>query len=354
VNRKQLLAAGVSTVLVIALAEFLLGGPLRPTLHTQRDDAWQTATRDLHTALYQADADLIYRPRPGASLPMDFGEATFNEQGLREPHPILPVPTETRVLVVGDSLVWGAMLAQKDALPAALDDALGPGHEVVNLGVTGYDTRQELAWYQEVGPPLHPDIVVLVYCLNDMLIHSGPFQVYADPTQRARAEREQDWLTATAPVRNETVNEAWWDERGGDGSQVLAALRHVMRWHRLYSLPGGYVDDYLLAARDPERVRRAEADLVSFAESVRADGARPVLVISPALYWWHRYQWDEVHSRIGETGRYAGFQVIDPLEAWRDADPSEFRFTGDNLHYTAHGTRQLAAIIAESLSKPTP
>jgi hypothetical protein len=57
-----------------------------------------------------------------------------------------------------------------------LEQALGPGVEVVNAGVSGWGTDQEFLYLCRAGFALHPDVVVLGFCmlndvLNDMLPH---------------------------------------------------------------------------------------------------------------------------------------------------------------------------------------
>ena len=351
---RRIAASLVGAILALGAAELLLGGPLRPELQAERDAGWQQALHRMHAEIYRADPELVYVPRPGASVDMDYGPAAFNFQGLRKAGPVGPKGEAKRVILLGDSLVWGELLAPEEALPAALEQELGPGFEALNLGVSGYDTVQELGWYQRAGRPLAPDVVVLVYCLNDMLIQSGPYGIHADAQGLRAQEEEQAWLEARAPLRNETVNRLWWAARGGDGSQVVAALQHAWRWHRLFSLPGGYVDDYLLAAREPSRVERSTRALAALGQAIHSDGARPILVLSPALYWWHHYQWGEIHALIRGAGEAAGFEILDPLARWAGEEPAPFRFPGDNLHYTAWGTRRLARLIAEALEGSSP
>lgn len=345
-RRGRVLLAAAATLLGLALAEALLAGPLRPHLHDARDAGWRSRTRTLHTTLYQPDPELVYVPRPGATVDMDYGVARFDARGLRGGG-VGPRDARARVVVVGDSLVWGSLLAEPDTLPVRLGEALGPDHEVLNLGVSGYDTTQERGWYRRAGTPLGADVVLVVYCLNDALVQSGPWEIHGDAAALGRLAEERAWLEATAPVRNETVQRLWWAERGGDGPQLAAAARHLARWHRLFTLPGGYVDDYLLAAADPVRTARTDRALRGLAADIQADGAVPVLLISPALYWWHRYPFGALHAHVRAVGEDAGFHVLDPLETWRGTDPTPFRFLGDNLHYTPEGTRRLAAFIRQ-------
>ncbi|MCB9795263.1 MAG: hypothetical protein H6741_21380 [Alphaproteobacteria bacterium] len=348
--RRRSLAVGLGAVAALALAEFLLGGPLRPELTQDRGPAWQATTREMHAALHQADPELVYVPRPGAAVQMDYGLAAFNQQGLREPGEVALQPDRPRVLVLGDSLVWGELLAPEATLPAQLDTALGPEVEVLNLGVTGYDTVQEAGWYRRRGRALQPDLVLLVFCLNDLLAMSGPLHVYGSEADLARHAQERAWLEAQAPLRNESVSRLWFEERSGGGSQLAAALRHAWRWHRLFTLPGGYVDELLLSARDPARVARMQGAMQQLGADLEADGAQGVLLISPALYWWHDYKWGALHQLAREAGEQAGFVVLDPIEAWRGGDPEPLRFPGDNLHYTPEGIERLRAFTAPHLA----
>ena len=332
------------------MAEWLLSGPLRPPLAHERGAPWKAELDAMHAALHQADPELVYAPRAGASVEMPYGTAAFDARGLRPTvSPVRPTGRARTVGLLGDSLVWGELLGPHQTLPAYLQNALGPDHRVLNAGVTGFDTTQEAAWYRRAVRPLHPEVVVVVFCLNDLLVQSGPFQQHATAPQRQRQRAEQAWLDARAPVRNETVSAQWLRERRAGGSQVLAAARHVWRWHRLYSLPGGYTDDYLLSLERPGAIGRLQAALDALGDDLRTDSAEAALVISPGLYGWHRYPWGPVHAAVTAAGQAAGFTVLDPIDDWRGLDPERFRFAGDNLHYTNEGAQHLATWLAPRL-----
>ena len=350
------LLALLSTAGALAGAELGLRA-LRPEVVSVRDMDWQVRTRAMHARLHQPDAALVYVPRPGTQVAQDYGPAAYNDAGLRAagPTPTARAPeTRERIAVLGDSLVWGDLLALEDTLPARLAAHLGDGTEVLNFGVTGYDTVQERGWYQRRVRDFRPDVVVVVYCLNDMQIASNPYALYADGTARAALLAERQWLEAVAPIRNETVSRAWLQARRGGGLQIWAAVQHAWRWNRLFTLPGGYIDEYLLAARSPERSGRTLAALRALGQDIRADGAEARLVISPGLYWWHRYPWRELHAAVRAAAEAGGFAVLDPLAAWQQQgiQPEVLRFAGDNVHYTPEGAEILAATVAAWLSAP--
>jgi hypothetical protein len=97
----------------------------------------------------------------------DRGEITINSLGLRGPEVGPKQEGVRRVLVFGDSFVFGIGVDEPHLLTTQLAHMLGPSAEVVNLGVSGYSTDQELILFQELGPPLEPDLVILVACDND-------------------------------------------------------------------------------------------------------------------------------------------------------------------------------------------
>jgi lysophospholipase L1-like esterase len=112
-----------------------------------------------------------YLLRPAAELAW-FGEPiSVNARGLRGPEvePMAAAGTE-RVLVLGDSVVFGWRVADEAAFPAQLQQILSRAArpwEVLNAGVPGYDTSAAAAFLQHVGLELRPDVVVLGVSLND-------------------------------------------------------------------------------------------------------------------------------------------------------------------------------------------
>ena len=99
-----------------------------------------------------------------------------NALGLRGAEVESKEPNEIRVLALGDSLVYGQGVAEQDTLPVQLELALN-GEEpvtdskrfsVINAGVRGYSTGQELDLLSELRDKTQPDIVVLFWYWNDL------------------------------------------------------------------------------------------------------------------------------------------------------------------------------------------
>ena len=81
-------------------------------------------------------------------------------------------PNTFRILVLGDSVTFGHGAVFETTYPYLLEQHLKAWRpkvnwEVWNLGVPGYNTAQELAYLDEVGPRYQPDLVIVGFFPND-------------------------------------------------------------------------------------------------------------------------------------------------------------------------------------------
>lgn len=80
---------------------------------------------------------------------------------------------EEAVIVLGDSYAFGYGVGYQQTFPSVLQEDLRKEYprknvKVVNLGIPGYNTAQELSTLQELGQQLRPRAVLLAYHLNDL------------------------------------------------------------------------------------------------------------------------------------------------------------------------------------------
>ncbi len=348
---RKLALACAATLVSLSLAECVFRAYVARE-SKRSDESWRDELRKMNATLYRRSGDpmLVYEPAPNSSMPMPYGPAAFDSQSMRDDHDhaLAPEPGRTRVALVGDSIVWGEELELSKTLPKALERALGASQwEVLGFGVTGYDTVQEEAWYRRAVRPFHPAIVVVVYCLNDAFIASGPFNQWATP-EELRAKADQDALVEQlAPVREETIEDRSRREEEHAVSRLFARARTVWRVGR-YEQDPAYTDEYVLLYGQKKNFDRMSGALARLAGDILGDGAAAHLVISPILRSWDHYHWSGIHDRVAEDARTAGFVVHDPLAALRTSyREREVRI--DSVHYNAHGTDALAAFVAREL-----
>jgi Lysophospholipase L1 and related esterases len=91
----------------------------------------------------------------------------INENGLRDRQHSYERQNDTeRILVLGDSFAWGYGVEESERFSQLLEKSLDV--EVINAGVSGYSTDQELLWYRTEGIKYETDLVILVLAGNDV------------------------------------------------------------------------------------------------------------------------------------------------------------------------------------------
>ena len=103
-----------------------------------------------------------------------------NERGFRgtRPSPVARTSGVTRIVAMGDSVMWGTGVNEENSIVGFLEKQLNHelAYEVINAGVVGYSTYQELLYLEKYVLPLRPDIVLVNYCDNDLLPTEDPFK----------------------------------------------------------------------------------------------------------------------------------------------------------------------------------
>jgi lysophospholipase L1-like esterase len=118
--------------------------------------------RDFHSDLYQADPEMLWRMRPGASL----GGMRVNRLGLLGDEPRERPPDGGRWLFLTSS---GAVYGPRP-YPHLLGDVLRAGGvdvEILNGGMHGATSAQGLVLARRLLPALRPTVVFISYLWND-------------------------------------------------------------------------------------------------------------------------------------------------------------------------------------------
>jgi lysophospholipase L1-like esterase len=96
-------------------------------------------------------------------------DVQYNPEGWRGPAQKLSKPPNVfRIVILGDSFVDGYTIPVQDRFSEVLEANLRPQFEVINLGVAGYSTDQELLLLDQEGWKYEPDLVVLAFYYNDV------------------------------------------------------------------------------------------------------------------------------------------------------------------------------------------
>ena len=158
INLSLLLFSTLIALFVSEIALRLLGfTPLY--VSPERDQFWKY------------DSLLGWAHQPGQEgifeTPQFRSAVRINEKGLRDrSHTYERQGDNDRILVLGDSFAWGYGVEESERFSQQLEESLGA--EVINAGVSGYSTDQELLWYQNEGINYEVDLVLVVLAGNDV------------------------------------------------------------------------------------------------------------------------------------------------------------------------------------------
>jgi hypothetical protein len=126
------------------------------------------------TGLSRQDRFGLALHAPGITryLPQYGTTVTFNSAGMRDrEHPLEKPPGVFRVLLLGDSFMEALQVPFEKSFPSLLEQQLehatGKRVEVVNAGVSGWGTDDELRYLTSYGLAYRPDLVVVVMTLHN-------------------------------------------------------------------------------------------------------------------------------------------------------------------------------------------
>ena len=170
---KLLLALGSAVLAVVGLEVGLrLIGPIGPEF------VLDVETSEMPPELFHPDPESGFRPMPdveGVYTTVEFSNVVrTNHYGLRGDQ-ITPRPRGgRRVLAIGDSFTFGAQVKEEETFAARLGplltERLGKSVEVLNGGVDGTGTYDQLAILKQLKVPLEADTALMAYYLgNDPL-----------------------------------------------------------------------------------------------------------------------------------------------------------------------------------------
>ncbi len=262
------------------------------------------------------------------------GRSHINPQGIRDDEPVGPKkPGEKRLLILGDSVTFGAEVPTDQAYPARLRSALSAQHvalnwRILNGGVTGYDPAQEAEWLEFFGCALAPDALAIGFCRND-----------GCPSAR--------------------LNGLWRvDSKWSIGNWILEHSIIAYKLHRGFWRWRAHVaknSGETLPGQTPDASQLAGWPLIEqnyrkIAGVAKAHGWPVVVFIFPTLPYLQGTAPDDFTPRLQNLCRELGWTVIDLSPAF-EPKPAPLFLPDDPVHPTAEGYRRAAEFIATELRK---
>lgn len=235
---------------------------------------------------------------PGTDTLLFGHEAHFNSLGVRDREPALPKPPgRFRILLLGDSMVFGQGVAEHDMVGEVLRaELVRPDVDVVSAGIPGWNTLSEEQFLAKTQPVIEPDLVALLYVEND----NEPI----DPLQRTRQAPQGfgDRLYRTLLLSSRAFEWAAYAYRSRIAGADPAAARQMARWSGLVAAQGqpfAPQDSGWIASRDAMK---------RMASALEKRGARLVVFLFDLGTLAHDAQ---IRARLREFERDSGVAVFE-------------------------------------------
>jgi len=118
------------------------------------------------------DRELPFLHRPNREGIFYGVDIRTNSLGMRDPQRTVAKPAGCRrILLLGDSYTLGWGVPAEATFSRQLERMLAKGNsatQVINMGVGNYNSAMEVASFRQQGLALAPDLVVLMYYINDL------------------------------------------------------------------------------------------------------------------------------------------------------------------------------------------
>lgn len=224
-------------------------------------------------------------------------------------------PADTyRVVAVGDSFTYGTALNLDDTYSKKLERIFnlrntGPRAEVLNFGIPGFSTSQEIYLVQR-AVKLQPDLVILQITLNDPELE--PFRV------------THPGFNVNGQVQLESPIYKWWKSLAYVRTRLANSLSH-----RLYE------QYYFDLFNNPKSWGNFTQAVSSIKDTVSNHRARLVVVIFPLFSHPldRRYPFRALHEKIGKMLSEQQIPYLDLLKAYHDMSETRLQISpGKDSH----------------------
>ncbi len=296
----------------------------------------------------------------------------INSQGFRDYDRYSQEKPEgvNRLLILGDSIVFGHGVPMRDTFAKKLEDKFNRDevgeYEVINTGVPGYNTFQEMVFFREIGLKYSPDVLVLAFCLNDPLAPIGNDnpQPSSSNTPTQAVDGQQVLQEGTSAAKEEEGMPTTQLETPGsipipynlkvflDKHSELYKFVHK-RYHILLQQLGIRPPIFSLLYTDPNGVgwRITKESLKTIADLSHARDIKIVLMIFPVLFRLNdKYPFSQSHDLIRSEAQKYGFHIIDMLDIYRQYETESLTLgNGDGIHPNTFGHEVAAEALYQSL-----
>lgn len=336
---------------------------------------------------YQRDDKLGWVPRKnirGVHNKKGSFSTTFqtNSRGLRDKEYKLNKPDgDKRIVVLGDSFTWGYGVNDNEIYTERLESIL-PNTEVINLGVTAYQVRHEIAYFKHEGIKYHPDIVIIGFCLNDIW---GPIKkkdldsiANVGKEIKSRQSNTKDGFLKLRKYLNERIIQksalcAFINDRINTNKSLVKFLAYlgikpplsgfakldINLAPALREYPNSLVENWEATKSELRQLKRITADLgirliiavVPSVQSIQDKTFKHTIAFS--VFETKDFDLDKPYRFLKEFAADENIEIVIPVSVFRQKHKEgRMLYLKRDMHFNAAGHELFASAIADYLNKP--
>ncbi len=257
----------------------------------------------------------------------------INSDGFRGREYTWKVPEKIeRIIVLGDSETFGALLKDEETLPGALEKKLNglqgeKTYEVLNLGLPGYNTRQQFRILQTKAIQYNPSIVILYYVFNDPII--GDQTIFLG---NARFSWSYLSTFATWAIKQQQSKSGTLD--------LYKQSKNIIEFYQAL-----YSSEYFESCKNIIR---------EMADYLKKRNISFILLIAPEIYGYNdfsNYPYKNIHDKLHELSAEDMIHVIDPLDRLVSTGkkPKDFWVIPTDCHKNREANGIIAGTVARSI-----
>lgn len=290
------------------------------------------------------DPALGYEYRPNykpTDMPYDSSHNGFaiNSAGFRDFEYSIDKPPDTcRIIVLGDSTTAGNGVSELNNIyTKRLEQLLnkyckgGKRFEVLNMGVGGYNTMQEVETLKVKGLKYEPDIVLVTLCLNDFDLNADGGVYRALSSKNCILPKDAGLNSLNAVLR-------------------VSRLAFII-YHRLnFKLAKDWYSDWysktILNGKTP-----VHAGLTLLSDLQQKNGFSAIVMILPDFSTsFNKYRCMDLHKKVFKAAEgLPGITIVDLLKSFANVDNDLRNFSYDGCHMNENGHEVMAKIIFDIL-----
>lgn len=308
--------------------------------------------------MYILDPDVGYALAPDfkgkISRPEFQIDFSTNEVGLRGISP-RPLKANTfRILVLGDSQTWGFGVKDNETFSVHLEKLLSAHYgnfdiQVLNGGIPGYGTADQLAFLQSRGAALKPDLVIIQFLsVNDLQENRTPARMWADLTDGFLSAQDvfKNGSKEAAPVLGVRAQH-WLKENVYLARLTLDLVGYIgARTGALSKIDELWGEDFTQA--DAQLGQELLIEMTSTASKLGA-GILLLYTTGQAQVIQDTYNLPHTAAVVANAAQYTGTPWIDLAEQMQQRADRYALYYRQNGHWTPAGHQVVARILANEI-----